>query len=213
MTTTIRSSRAATFAQDVDTRVHEFSMRHSVTLLRVALGFVFILFGLLKFFPGLSPAQDLATAVMHKLTFGLVPAQVALTAVAIAEVGVGLCLWANRFMRAAIWFLALEMFAILSPLVLLPGLLFSGPHHLPSLVGQYILKDFVLLAGVLVMFATQRGARITPANEPALRRPAAGRPRRARYAANRSVDPAATRLQPARLASTKRAPARASVRS
>jgi uncharacterized membrane protein YphA (DoxX/SURF4 family) len=172
-TTTTLITRTTHLVRSVDTRVHEFAIRHSVTALRIALGFVFILFGFLKFFPGLSPAQDLATAVMDKLTFGLVPAQAALTAVAIAEVGVGLALWSNRFMRVAVWFLALEMVAILSPLVLLPSLLFSGPHHLPSLVGQYILKDFVLLAGVLVLFATQRGARIVPV---AGMRPATARP-------------------------------------
>lgn len=152
--------RTTSTADQMDAAVHAFAVRHSVTILRVGLAFVFILFGALKFFPGLSPAQDVATAVMTKLTFGLVPAQTALLAVAVAEVGVGLCLLANRFMRAAVWFLALEMVAILSPIVLLPSELFSGPHHLPSLLGQYILKDVVLFGGVLILFATRRGARI-----------------------------------------------------
>jgi putative oxidoreductase len=171
----------ATGFQRADTRLHEFSLRYSVTLLRIALGFVFILFGTLKFFPGLSPAQAVATMTMHKLTFGLVPANAALLAVAVAEVGVGLCLFANRFMRVALWFLAGEMFAILSPLVLLHGELFAGPHGLPDLLGQYILKDFILLAGVLVLFATQRGAKITASAAQLESAPARGAVRKHRY--------------------------------
>ncbi|MDO9352731.1 MAG: DoxX family membrane protein [Solirubrobacteraceae bacterium] len=156
--------QATTLFGRADERMHTFAVRHAVSVLRVALAFVFILFGALKFFPDLSPAQEIATGVMTKLTFGLVPAHAALLAVAVAEVGVGVLLLANRAMRVAVWFLALEMVAILSPLVLFQGELFSGPHHLPSLIGQYILKDFVLLGGVLVLFATRRGAKIFDAD-------------------------------------------------
>jgi uncharacterized membrane protein YkgB len=48
--------------------------RHGITLLRVSLGVVFLWFGVLKFFPGLSPAQSLAARTIHTLTFGMVPA-------------------------------------------------------------------------------------------------------------------------------------------
>ena len=40
---------------------------------------------------------------------------------------------------------------ILSPLVLMPGELFSGPDHMPSLEGQYVLKDVILLTATLVI--------------------------------------------------------------
>jgi hypothetical protein len=76
-------------------------------------------------------------------------------------VTVGLLMISGKAMRFALWLLAFEMFAILSPIVLLPGELFSGPHHLPNLLGQYILKDFVLLGAVLVLFAMQRSV-LTP---------------------------------------------------
>lgn len=140
----------------LEDRVHAFAQAHAVTILRTSLGLVFVLFGALKFFPDLSPAQAVAEATTTKLTFGLIPAQGLLLVVAVVEVTVGLLLVANRFMRFALWLLAFEMLAILSPLVLLTGQLFSGPHHLPGLLGQYILKDFVLLGAVLVLFALQR---------------------------------------------------------
>jgi hypothetical protein len=51
---------------------------HSLAVLRVSLGGVFLGFGLLKFFPGLSPAQELATHATDLLSFGLLPAGVSI---------------------------------------------------------------------------------------------------------------------------------------
>jgi uncharacterized membrane protein YkgB len=40
--------------------------------------------------------------------------------------------------------------------VLFPGELFSGPDHAPTLAGQYVLKDVILLAASLVVMARVR---------------------------------------------------------
>ena len=45
----------------LDARVTNVMARIGVPLLRISLGIVFFWFGVLKFFPGLSPAQELAT--------------------------------------------------------------------------------------------------------------------------------------------------------
>lgn len=147
-------------ADAAELRLHAFAARHALTLLRLSLGFCFLLFGFLKFFPNLSPAQAVAEDTTHKLFLGLFPDAVNLRIVAVVEVTAGLCLLTNRFIRPAAVLLLVEMAGILSPLVLIPGQLFSGPHNLPNLLGQYILKDFVLLAAVLVLLATQRGGTI-----------------------------------------------------
>jgi len=42
--------------------IHGVLVRYSTSLLRVAVGAVFLGFGLLKFFPGVSPAESLVTA-------------------------------------------------------------------------------------------------------------------------------------------------------
>lgn len=64
-------------------------------------------------------------------------------------------------MRLAIWLLALEFVGILSPLVLLPGRLFARPHGAPTLEGQYVLKDIILVAaGMVVAAGTFRGGRL-----------------------------------------------------
>jgi uncharacterized membrane protein YphA (DoxX/SURF4 family) len=134
---------------------------HSIAILRVSLGAVFFAFGLLKFFPGVSPAQDLVERTTHMLTLGLVPGPVALVLVATLECVIGLCLLSGAAMRPAIYLLVVQLVGILSPLVLLPGRLFAGPHGAPTLEGQYVLKDIILVGATLVLAATIRGGGLT----------------------------------------------------
>lgn len=139
---------------------HQF-VAHSVAVLRVAVGLVFFGFGVLKYFPGVSPAQNITEATTHILFFGLIPARVSMVFVATLECVIGLSLIAGRPMRVAMWLLATEFVGILSPLVLLPARLFSGPHHAPTLEGQYVLKDIILVGAAMVLAAaTFRGGRL-----------------------------------------------------
>ncbi|GAA3435768.1 hypothetical protein [Kutzneria kofuensis] len=63
----------------------------------------------------------------------------------------GLSLITNIGLRVAIYPTGLWAVGILLPLALMPGELFSGPDHMPTLEGQYVLKDLVLLAATLVI--------------------------------------------------------------
>ena len=130
--------------------------RHGITALRLSLGLIFTLFGFLKFFSDVSPAQGLVIDTTDALFFGLLSPKLSMVLVALMETTAGLCLLANRFVRFALWFVLLQFAAILSPLVLLAGSLFNGPHNAPNLTGQYILKDFILLAAVIVLIGKQR---------------------------------------------------------
>jgi uncharacterized membrane protein YphA (DoxX/SURF4 family) len=139
---------------------------YSIAILRVSVGAVFLGFGLLKFFPGVSPAQGLVEATTHILTFGLVPGAVALVAVATLESVIGLCLLTGRGMRCAMYLLIVQLVGILSPIVLLPGRLFSGAGIAPTLEGQYVLKDIIIVGAALVLASTVLGGRLTsPADE------------------------------------------------
>ena len=142
-----------------ENHVHHRLVLHSVRLLRISLGIVFLGFGLLKFFPDVSPAQDLTLATTHYLFLGLVPDGLALVLVASLECVIGICLFAGpAAMRLGVWLLAAQFVGILSPLVLLPARLFDGPYHAPTLEGQYVIKDIVLVTAALVVAAgTFRG--------------------------------------------------------
>ncbi len=57
--------------------------------------------------------------------------------------------------------LALQLAGVLAPLVLLTERLFSGPHHAPTLKGQYVLKDIILVAaGMVIVAGSFRGGRL-----------------------------------------------------
>lgn len=144
---------------------HRFLVTHSIAMLRISLGVVFLAFGVLKFFPGVSPAQNLVEQTTHLLTFGLLPAAAALVLVAAMECAIGLCLVTGRLMRPAIYLLGAQLIGILSPLILLTGRLFDGPHGAPTLEGQYVLKDIILVAATLVLAASVTGGRLTARSE------------------------------------------------
>ena len=138
----------------------------AIPVLRIALGVVFLWFGALKFFPGLSPAQDLAARTIDQLTLGLVPPAVALPVLAGWECLIGLGLLSGRFLRATLLLLAVQMLGTLTPLVLFPAETFTVFPVAPTLEGQYIIKNVVLVAAAMVIGATVRGGQLQA--EPAM---------------------------------------------
>jgi putative oxidoreductase len=179
---------AAAPLEVIERACQRWLIAYSIAILRVSVGAVFLAFGVLKFFPGLSPAQDLVEATTNILTLGLVPGPVALVGVAMLECVIGLLLISGRAPRAAVYLLGVQLIGILSPLVLLPGRLFAGPHGAPTLEGQYVLKDIVIVGAALVIAATVRGAQLTaPANDETAELATAARPRRASSPSSRPV--------------------------
>ena len=69
----------------IDARLTQWMSHYGVATLRVTLGVVFFWFGILKFFPGLSPAQTLAVKTIDVLTLGHLPAGASLVLLAILE--------------------------------------------------------------------------------------------------------------------------------
>lgn len=131
--------------------------RHSIDILRVSLGIVFLAFGALKFIPGASPAQDLVIRTLDTLTLGIISGGTALFVTAVVECFIGLTLITGTFLRTGLAVLGASMVGILSPLVLFFDDLFPG---WPTLEAQYVFKDIVLAAAGLVILAHALGARL-----------------------------------------------------
>ena len=145
----------------VDARLTQWMARYGVVTLRVTLGIVFFWFGVLKFFPGLSPAQTLAVKTIDALMVGLLPAGVSLALLATLECAIGLGLISGKFMRLTLLLLAFQMVGAASPLVLFPGEVFTQFPYAPTLEGQYIIKNLVLVSAGIVIGATVRGGGLT----------------------------------------------------
>ncbi len=144
----------------IDRSITGFMAKYGILLLRISLGINFLWFGLLKFFPGLSPAQDLATNTIEQLTFGIVEPGVSIYILATWETLIGLGLITGLFLRATLFLLFLQMLGTLTPLILFPEQTFVRIPYAPTLEGQYIIKNMVLISAALVVGSTVRGGRI-----------------------------------------------------
>lgn len=135
---------------EVDRRIAAWMGRHGVTLLRYSLAVVFIWFGVLKPL-GHSPASDLvARTVVWFDPSWFVPL------LGWWEVAIGVCMLWRRLVRASIALLMLQMPETFLPLVMLPGVCFTRVPWAPTLEGQYIIKNLVLIAAAIVVGAMVR---------------------------------------------------------
>lgn len=146
----------------IDRRVTRWMARHGIALTRLALGIVFLWFGALKLIPGWSPAEALAGRTMERLTFSMVAPDTALVILAIWEVLIGLGLLTGRALRVTLLLLWTQMLGTLTPLFLFPRETFRIIPFAPTLEGQYIIKNLVLIAAAIVVGATVRGGHVEP---------------------------------------------------
>lgn len=141
----------------VDRNITEWLAEHGLTILRVALGIVFVWFGVLKFFPEISPADQL----IRRTIYFIDPA-VFIPILAVWETLIGLGLIIGKFMRITLLLLFLQMPGTALPLLILPEETWTIFPVGLTLEGQYIVKNLVLIGAGLVLGATVRGGRIEP---------------------------------------------------
>ncbi|MFE6866711.1 DoxX family protein [Kitasatospora sp. NPDC057692] len=166
-------------------------------VLRVSVGVLYLWFGLPKFFAGASPAEDLATRCMSLMTFDAVPPGVSRFLLALMEVSIGFGLVTGVLLRLTLAVFFVHMTGVFATLVLLPNDVWAhGVPPVPTLEGQYILKNLVLIAACLTVATRERrlpgagtGAEVlTEAAAPAGPEPGTG-PRPAVAARARRTDP------------------------
>lgn len=143
--------------EHIDVRITRWMAHNGLTLLRISLGIVFLWFGVLKFFPGLSPASDLAARTIERLSAGLVGPDISVPVLAAWEALIGLGLLFGVFLRVVILLLVVQMIGTLTPLILFPDEVFMRIPYAPTLEGQYIIKNAVLISAAIVLGATVRG--------------------------------------------------------
>lgn len=144
----------------MDSYITRWMARWGILLLRISVGIVFFWFGVLKFFPALSPAEALATQTIETLSFGLIGAALSLPILATWEVLIGLGLITGKLMRVTILLLFAQMVGTVTPLFLFPSETFTQFPIAPTLEGQYIIKNIVLVSAGIVIGATVRGGDI-----------------------------------------------------
>lgn len=145
----------------LDKTITNWMAKYSLIILRIGLGLIFIWFGALKFFPGLSPAEELVRNTIY-----FFDADFFLPVLAAWEVVIGIGflagLFTNRFQRLTILLLFLQMFGAALPLILLPEVCWENFPFVLTLEGQYIVKNLAIIGSALVLGATVRGGGMNP---------------------------------------------------
>ncbi len=130
----------------IDARFIDFMRQNGITLLRFALGIVFLWFGLLKVI-GQSPVEDLVKAMAF-----LIDGDVLVIIMGVWEMAVGLGLILNLAMRFTLLLFWLQMAATLLLLVVRPGITFQNNNPLLlTTEGEFVIKNIVLIASGLAI--------------------------------------------------------------
>jgi uncharacterized membrane protein YphA (DoxX/SURF4 family) len=146
----------------LDRKLIRWMSRYGIKLLRISIGIVFFWFGFLKFFPGVSPAEELAVNTIQVISFNLLEPRAILTILAIWESLIGLGLISGVLLRETLLLLFLQMIGTLFPIFIFPGEVFTRIPYALTLEGQYIIKNLALMSAGLVIGATVRGGKILP---------------------------------------------------
>ena len=131
--------------------IRSWMHKNGMFLLRLSVGLIFFWFGILKFFPGVSPAQDLAIRTISIMSFGLLPEFIITNGLALWEVLIGIGLIAGKFLRITLVLLFLQMIGTFFPVFLFPEEVFAQIPFVPTLEGQYIIKNLIIVCAGFVI--------------------------------------------------------------
>ena len=138
-----------------DKNITAWMGKYGLLILRVCLGIIFLWFGVLKFFKGLSPAEDLVRNTVY-----FMDPDIFIPILALWESVIGLGLITGKYMRLTLLLLFLQMPGTILPLFILPEKVWTIFPYGLTLEGQYIIKNLVLISAGLVLGATVRGGKL-----------------------------------------------------
>ena len=130
--------------------------RYALLCLRVSIGIIYVAFGALKFFPQYSPAEQLAADTICVITFDVLSGASACMLLAIIETSIGVALIVNWKPRPVLLVTIWHMCCTFLPLIVLPQYAFVDEPFSFSIVGQYIVKNLVILSALLVLYKSLR---------------------------------------------------------
>lgn len=138
------------------TTITRLAARGGIPALRFSLGVVYLWFGIPKFWSGVSPADQLAIRTMGIIDMHTVPPAVSRDLLATMETTIGLGLVTGLFLPVVLVLFAVQMAGTLTPLLFFRSEMWTRTL-VPSLEGQYILKNLVLISAGIAITATLRG--------------------------------------------------------
>jgi len=138
---------------ELDLRLIAFFSRTFIPFARFSIFLIFFWFGIIKLF-GLSPAGPLAEALTTK-TIGMQYFDASFYVLAAMECVIGILFLFPKATRVVIPLLLTHMIIVCSPLVLVPEYTWQQ-FGVPTLEGQYIIKNAVVVAVAIGIAASAR---------------------------------------------------------
>lgn len=117
----------------------------SLTFLRIVIGIVYIWFGVLKIFD-VSPVAQLTQD-----TYTFIPYEIFRYVLGGWETLIGIFFVTNFKFRFAIFFLWMQLLGVFGSVFLNPSIFFSHNPFLLTLEGEFMAKNFILLAASFVL--------------------------------------------------------------
>ena len=120
-------------------------------IISTTIGIVYLIFGLLKFFPNLSPAEELAKSTIQILTLGILPSHMGLIVLALFETFIGLSLLLNIKNKWIIYLALAHIVMTFTPLFLLPDQIFGKNEFTITILSQYIFKNIIIIGALYTL--------------------------------------------------------------
>lgn len=146
----------------IDLRLIAFFKRTFIPVARFSVFLVFFWFGVIKLV-GLSPASPLAEALTAK-TVGMAYFDLLFILIALLECAVGILFLFPKLTRIVIPLLLFHMAIVCSPLLLTPEYTWQQ-FLVPTLEGQYIIKNAVVIAVAIGIAATTSPLKYQPTSK------------------------------------------------
>lgn len=135
----------------LDRKIVQFLSQYSILFLRLALALTFIWFGVLKVIGASPVAQLVADTIPWFAPTVVVPI------IGAWEIFVGIGLLTRFALRITLFFFFLQMAGTFLVLITQPQLAFqNGNPFLLTTIGEFVIKNFVLVSAGLVIGATVR---------------------------------------------------------
>lgn len=138
-------------------RINSWTTRNVFSILRISIGIIYLWFGALKYFPQLSPADQLAKDTINLITFGLIPENTSIILLAIWETLLGVLLILGWWRKSVFALILIHMACTFLPIFFFEQVSFTTSPYAFTLVGQYIMKNLIIISAALVLNAYYAG--------------------------------------------------------
>ncbi|MBH1980455.1 hypothetical protein I8H83_02360 [Candidatus Saccharibacteria bacterium] len=146
---------------ELDLRIIAFFKRTFIPIARFSIFLIFFWFGLIKVI-GLSPASPLAEALTAR-TVGIQYFDLLFYGLALIECVIGILFLFPKLTRIVIPLLLFHMALVCSPILLVPDMVWQQ-FAVPTLEGQYIIKNAVVIAVAIGIAASAEPLKHTRAS-------------------------------------------------